>query len=195
MIANPEAACYNEHIAIIPRKKVIDYMTRDDLLRIGVISSTHGIRGEVKVFPTTDLPEQYETLESVFLDTGKELLTLELERVRYFKNRIIVKFKGYDNINDIEPYKGKDLLITREQAVPLEENEYFIADLIGCRAVTEEGRELGVLDDVLETGANDVFVVKKPDGKELLLPYIEECILDIDLEEKMITVHMMEGLE
>jgi 16S rRNA processing protein RimM len=170
-------------------------MTRDDLLRIGVISSTHGIRGEVKVFPTTDIPEQYETLKSVFLDTGKELLTVEIERVRYFKNMIIVKFKGFDDINEIERYKGKDLLITREQAVPLEENEYFIADLIGCRAVTEDGEELGVLDDVLETGANDVFVVKKKDGKELLLPYIEECILEIDLEEKMITVHMMEGLE
>lgn len=168
---------------------------RDDLLRIGVISSTHGIRGEVKVFPTTDYPEQFEELASVFLDTGKELLELELQKVRYFKNMVIVKFRDYDNINDIEPYKGKDLLITREQAVPLEEGEFFIADILGSRVVTEEGRELGVLDDVLETGANDVFVVKKPDGKELLLPYIEECILAVDVDEKLITVHMMEGLE
>lgn len=168
---------------------------RDDLLRIGVISSTHGIRGEVKVFPTTDYPEQFEELASVFLDTGKELLELELQKVRYFKNMVIVKFRGYDNINDIEPYKGKDLLITREQAVPLEEGEFFIADILGSRVVTEEGRELGILDDVLETGANDVFVVKKPDGKELLLPYIEECILAVDVDGKLITVHMMEGLE
>ncbi len=167
----------------------------EDMLRIGVVSSTHGIRGEVKVFPTTDRPEQFETLDTVFLDTGKQLLTMEIEKVRYFKKMLIVKFKGYDNINDIEPYKGKDLLITRDQAVPLEENEYFIADIIGCRAVTDEGRELGVVDDVLETGANDVFLVKKPDGKELLLPYIEECILAVDLEEKKITVHMMKGLE
>ena len=164
-------------------------------MRIGVVSSTHGIRGEVKVFPTTDRLEQFETLDTVFLDTGKQLLTMEIEKVRYFKKMLIVKFKGYDNINDIEPYKGKDLLITRDQAVPLEENEYFIADIIGCRAVTDEGRELGVVDDVLETGANDVFLVKKPDGKELLLPYIEECILAVDLEEKKITVHMMKGLE
>lgn len=168
---------------------------RDDLLRIGVISSTHGIRGEVKVFPTTDYPEQFEKLESVFLDTGKEMRKLEIQKVRYFKNMVIVKFCGYDNINDIEPYKGKDLLITREQAVPLEEGEFFIADLIGSRVVTEEGEELGILDDVLETGANDVFSVKKADGKELLLPYIDECILEIDVDEKLITVHMMEGLE
>lgn len=170
-------------------------MMRDDLLRIGVISSTHGIRGEVKVFPTTDYPEQFEKLESVFLDTGKEMRKLEIQKVRYFKNMVIVKFCGYDNINDIEPYKGKDLLITREQAVPLEEGEFFIADLIGSRVVTEEGEELGILDDVLETGANDVFSVKKADGKELLLPYIDECILEIDVDEKLITVHMMEGLE
>lgn len=170
-------------------------MIRDELLRIGVISSTHGIRGEVKVFPTTDYPEQFEELDSVFLDTGKEMLKLEPEKVRYFKNMVILKFKGYNNINDIEQYKGKDLLITREQAVPLEDGEFFIVDIIGSRVVTDDGRELGVLDDVLETGANDVFLVKKPDGKELLLPYIDECIIGIDPDGKLVTVHMMEGLE
>lgn len=166
-----------------------------DLLRIGVISNTHGIRGEVKVFPTTDIPEQFENLESILLDTGKERLILEIERVRYFKNMVILKFKGYDNINAIEQYKGKDLLITREQAVPLEEGEFFIMDIVGSRVITDENKELGILTAVMETGANNVFVVKKTDGKELLLPYIPDCVLNIDVEEKLIQVHMMKGLE
>ncbi len=170
-------------------------MKKEDLLRIGVISSTHGIHGEVKVFPTTDYPEQFEELESVFLDNDNTLLPMEIENVRYFKDKIILKFKNYDNINEIECYKGKDLLITRQQAVPLEEGEYFISDLIGSRVVTDNGRELGELFDVLETGANHVFLVKKQDRKELLLPYIPDCVLEIDIENKLVTVHMMEGLE
>ena len=103
--------------------------------------------------------------------------------------------KSYDNINDIERYKGKDLLVTRENAVPLEEGEYFIADLIDLDVVDEDGNKLGILYDVMQTGANDVYVVKNQEnGKEILLPGIEECILDINLEEKKITVHLMEGL-
>lgn len=170
-------------------------MEKEDLLRIGVITSTHGIRGEVKVYPTTDYPEQFEELETVFLDVNENLLPMEIEKVRYFKNMVILKFKGYQTINDMEPYKGKDLLITREQAVPLEEGEYFISDLIGSRVVTEDKKELGELFDVLETGANHVFLVKKPDGRELLLPYIPDCVLEIDIEAKLVKVHMMEGLE
>lgn len=170
-------------------------MKKEDLLRIGVISNTHGIHGEVKVFPTTDYPEQFEELEDIFLDNNTTLLSMKIEKVRYFKNMIILKFKGYDNINEIECYKGKDLFITREQAVPLEDGEYFISDLIGSQVITDDGRELGELFDVLETGANNVFLVKKRDGGELLLPYIPDCVLSIDIEEKLVTVHMMKGLE
>jgi len=169
-------------------------MDQNDMLRIGVISSTHGIRGEVKVYPTTDYPEQFKDLDLIYLDTGADLLEMEPERVRYFKNMIILKFKGIDNINDIEQYKGRDLFITREQAIPLEEGEYFITDLIGCKVITDEGIELGELVDVLETGANDVFTVKQPDGKEVLLPYIDECVLAVDVENKQVTVHIMDGL-
>lgn len=170
-------------------------MGKEDLLRIGVISSMHGIHGEVKVFPTTDYPEQFEDLESVLLDNNGTLMSMKIEKVRYFKNMVILKFHDYNNINEMEAYKGKDLLIAREQAVPLEEGEYFISDLIGSRVVTEDGEELGELFDVLETGANHVFLVKRPDGKELLLPYIPDCVLEIDIETKFIKVHVMEGLE
>ena len=166
----------------------------EDMLRVGVISSTHGVRGEVKVFPTTDDPARFEDLETVFLDTGREKLKLEITGVKFFKNMVILKFKGYDNINDIEKYRGKDLWITRDQAVPLGEDENFVADLIGLSVVTDQGETLGVMKDVMFTGANDVYVVERENGKELLFPAIKDCILDVDLEEGVMTVHVLDGL-
>ena len=166
----------------------------EDLLRVGVIANTHGIRGEVKVFPTTDEKERFKDLIKVILDMGKEQKVLEIQSVRFFKNLVILKFKGIDNINDIEMYKGKDLLVTREDAVPLEEGEYFIADLLDLDVYSDEDEKIGVLYDVMQTSANDVYVVKTEEGKEILLPAIDECILDIDLEENRMTVHIMEGL-
>ena len=166
----------------------------DNYLRVGVISSTHGIKGEVKVYPTTDNLERFRSLKQVFLDTGKDYIELEIEGVKFFKQQAILKFKGFDNINDIEKYKGRDLLVTRENAVKLEEGEYFIYDLIGSKVVTEEGDTLGELTEVMTTGANDVYIVKTPDGKEILLPYISECILDIDITNKVIRAHILPGL-
>lgn len=166
----------------------------DNLLRVGVISSTHGIKGEVKVYPTTDDPNRFKELKQVILDTGKEQLNLEIEGVKFFKQMVILKFKGIDNINDIEKYRGKDLLITRENAVALEEGEYFIYDLLDSEVYSDEGDKLGVLTEILTTAANDVYVVKMSNGKELLLPSIKECILDIDVENKKILVHVMPGL-
>lgn len=166
----------------------------EDMLRVGVISSTHGVRGEVKVFPTTDDPARFEDLKTVFLDTGREKLELEITGVKFFKNMVILKFKGYDNINDIEKYRGKDLWITREQAVPLGEDENFVGDLIGLQVVTDEGETLGTMKDVMFTGANDVYVVEREDKKEILLPAIKDCILDVDLENGVMTVHVLDGL-
>jgi len=111
----------------------------EDLLQIGVITTTHGVRGEVKVFPTTDDPKRFKKLKQVILDTGKEQTELEVAGARFFKNLVILKFKGIDNINDVEQYRQKSLYVTRENAVPLEENEYFIADLIGLKVVSDEG--------------------------------------------------------
>lgn len=166
----------------------------ENYLRVGVISSTHGVRGEVKVYPTTDDPSRFNDLKEVHLDTCRELLKLEIEGIKFFKQMVILKFKGFDNINDIEKYRGKDLLITRENAVKLEEGEYFIYDLIDSEVFSDEGRKLGVLTEIMTSAANDVYVVKLENGKELLLPAIEECILDIDAENKKITVHVMNGL-
>ena len=166
----------------------------EQLLRVGVISSTHGVRGEVKVYPTTDDVNRFKKLKNVVLDTGKEHLKLEVSGVKFFKNQVILKFKGIDNINDIEKYKGKDLLVNREDAVALEENENYVADLIDLKVVTDVGQVLGVLTEVMETGANDVYVVETEDGKELLLPAIRDCILDVDLETEVMTVHILPGL-
>lgn len=163
-------------------------------MRVGVISSTHGIRGEVKVFPTTDDLNRFRTLKQVRLDTGKEQINLEVENVKFFKQFAILKFKGIDNINDIEKYKGKDLLVTREEAVPLKEHEFFICDLIGCMAYEEDGKEFGELTEVMQTGANDVFIFKTKDGKEILVPYTQECIKSIDIQNKKIVVFLLPGL-
>ena len=154
----------------------------EDLLQVGVITTTHGLRGEVKVFPTTDDAHRFDHLKSVLLDTGKELCELDIERVKYFKQYVILKFKDVDNINDIEPYKGKSLYVTREFAVPLKENEYYIADLIGMEVYLENGECFGTLMDVMETGANDVYVVHLEAGKEVLIPAIKDCIKEVDVE-------------
>lgn len=164
------------------------------MLRVGVITSPHGIKGEVKVFPTTDDAKRFKELKKVILDTGKEYIPMEIEHVKFFKNMVILKFRGYDNINEIEKYKSRDLLITRDQAVDLEPDEYFITDLIGLTVVSDQGAELGTLKDVLETGANDVYVVAMKDGKELMLPAIGDCILNVDLEQGRMEVHVLEGL-
>ncbi len=165
----------------------------EQFLQVGVISSTHGIRGEVKVFPTTDDPARFKKLKKVLLETGKEQLELEVQSVKFFKQFVIVKFKGIDNINDIERYKGKSLLIPREDAVPLKKDEYYIADLIGMEVLTEEGH-FGVLKDVMETGANEVYIVESDEHGEVLIPAIRQCILDVDVEEKKMKIRLMDGL-
>ena len=163
-------------------------------LQVGVISSTHGVRGEVKVFPTTDDVTRFRQLKKVYLDTGREMLPLEIQNVKFFKQFAILKFKGIDNINDIEKYRGKSLMIDREDAVDLEEDEYFIADMIVMKVCTEDGSEFGTLKDVMETGANDVYIIDSLEHGEVLIPAIRECILDVDMDEERMTIHLMEGL-
>lgn len=166
----------------------------EDFLQVGAVTSTHGLRGEVKVFPTTDDPKRYQKLKKVYLKTQKQQKELEIERVRFFKNLVILKFKGLDDIADVQPYKGAKLYIMREDAVPLAEDEYFAADLIGLSVVSDENEKLGEVSNVLLTGANDVYVVKQSDGKELLIPAIKDCIKKIDLIGGEMIVHLLPGL-
>ena len=165
----------------------------EQFFQVGVISSTHGIRGEVKVFPTTDDPLRFKKLKKVLLDTGREQLELEVQSVKFFKQFVIVKFKGIDNITDIEKYKGKGLFVSREDAVPLDEDEYYIADLIGMEVFTEDGR-FGVVKDVMETGANEFYIVDSDDHGEVLIPAIRQCVLDVNVEEKKMLVRLLDGL-
>ena len=161
----------------------------EQFLQVGVISSTHGIRGEVKVFPTTDDPNRFKKLK-------KEKLSLEVQGVKFFKQFVIVKFKGIDNINDIEQYKGCSLFVSREDAVALEEDGYFIADLIGMEVYTDENPEelFGTLKDVIETGANEVYLVESKTHGEVLIPAIRQCILSVDVKAQKMQVHLLNGL-
>ena len=166
----------------------------EDLLRVGVITSTHGIRGEVKVFPTTDDPMRFKKLKKAVICGRRENVNVEIASVKFFKQYVILKFKEFDNINDIEQYVKKDLCVTRENAVKCEPGEYFICDLIGLDVITDEGEHIGKLTDVLGTGANNVYEVTADNGKTILIPVIDQCILDHNLEEKTVTVHMLPGL-
>lgn len=166
----------------------------EDRFQIGVITSPHGVKGEVKVFPTTDDSKRFKNLKTVILDTGKEEKLLTVEGVKFFKKFVILKFKEINSMNDAETYRRMKLLVPREQAVPLEKDEYYVADLIDLKVVLEDGSEYGILKDVLETGANDVYVIELPEGKEVLLPAIKECVLNISMGERTMMIHLMKGL-
>lgn len=166
----------------------------EDLLQVGVITSPHGVRGEANVFPTTDDPARFRKLKSVYLDDGKEVRTVEIQSVKFFKNMVIVKLRGIDDRNGIEKLRQAKLLVSREDAVPLGENEYFIADLIGLSVCSDEGEELGTITDVLQTGANDVYVINREGARELLVPAIRECVQSVDIARGQMTVHLLPGL-
>ena len=167
----------------------------EDLLQIGTITSTHGIRGEVKVFPMTDDNRRFKKLKECFIEYKNELMPMTCKSAKFFKNMVILGFEGYDNINDIEKYKQCGLYVDRAHAVQLQKDEFFIADLIGVQVLTEEGKELGTLTEIIPTGANDVYVVTDSHNKELLLPAIKECIKKVDIDNRCITVKLMKGME
>lgn len=166
----------------------------EQFFQVGVITTTHGLKGEVKVFPTTDDPKRFKQLKEVILDTGKERVNAEVASARFFKNLVILKFKGIDDINDVEKYRKATIWVSRENAIPLGEDENFIADLIGMTVTSDEGEDLGILTDVLQTAANDVYVIEKKGQPQLLIPAIHQCILETDVEGATMKVHLLPGL-
>lgn len=165
-----------------------------DRFQVGAVASVHGIKGEVKVFPTTDEPEKFKKLKTVWLNTGKEEREIGLQSVKFFKKMVIVKFEGIDSPEEAYQYRGATLWIPRRKAVPLKKDEYYRADLIGLSVFTEDGEALGALTDVLETGANDVYEITLPDKRTVLFPAIKDCVKEVDLEAGRMTVHVLEGL-
>lgn len=166
----------------------------EEILQVGIITTTHGVRGEVKVYPTTDDANRFKKLKEVILDTGRNRITLEIEGIKFFKQMVILKFKGIDTLDEAAKYRQAGLYVTRENAVKLNRDEYFIADLIGLEVYDASGEFLGCLEDVMTTGANDVYVIRMADGRELLLPAIKQCILNVDMEQRRMKVHVLEGL-
>lgn len=165
---------------------------------VGKVANTHGIRGELKVIPHTDFPEQRFAPGSRLTLLKEESVSggvpVEVQSARLHKNVYIVKLKGYNDINEVEKYKGWMLKIAENQREKLDEDEYYYSDIIGCRAVTEDGEELGTISEILSPGANDVWVVDLPKKKQLLLPVIDDVIIDVDVKEKRVTVRLMEGM-
>jgi 16S rRNA processing protein RimM len=166
---------------------------KTEFFRVGVISSAHGIKGELNVFPTCEDPSRFKKLKTVYLGEGGTVLTVE--SVKFFKNMVILKVKEIPDRTEAEKYRNKELYVDRANAVPLKEGEYYISDILGSTVITDEGEELGTLVNVMQTGANDVFEVQlKNDKKTVLLPKIDDCVLKVDAEKGEILVHMMKGL-
>lgn len=166
----------------------------EQFLRVGVITTTHGLKGEVKVYPTTDSKERFLELDEVVLRTNRTELVLHIEKVRFFKELVIVKFEEFNKIEDVEGFKQAELYVSRENAAPLEEGEYYIGDLIGMSVITDRDEELGTLKDVMETGANDVYVIDTQKYGEVLIPAIKQCILEVDVQMNRMKVHLLPGL-
>lgn len=166
---------------------------------VGRIVNTHGVRGEVRILSTTDFEEERFVVGNklaAFKKEDKKPTWVTIQSVRRHKNFILLTFEGMNNINLVEPFKEGMLKVTKDQMEEdlLEENEYFYHDIIGCSVVSEEGETIGEVKDILQTGANDVWVVKGVKGKEQYIPYIEDVVKDINIDEKVITIHVMEGL-
>ena len=161
----------------------------EEVLQIGVITKPHGVHGEVKVFPMTDDVKRFKKLRKTLLDTGGGYVELECEGAKFFKQFVILKFKDHDSVESVAKYVQKGIFVMRSDAVKPGKDEYFIADLIGMKAADEE---LGV--NVIETGANDVYEIELEDGRDLLLPAIKECVLDVDVEGGFMKIHVLPGL-
>lgn len=166
----------------------------EEYLEIGQIVNTNGLKGFLKVKPLTDDITRFENLETVYIQKHKDLVEFKVQDVKYIKNMVLLKLEGIDNIGEAEKYKNFYIKINRKDAVELEENSYFIVDIIGSEVYTEENELLGKVVDVFQTGSNDVYSVKNQEGKEILLPAISDVIKDVDIKNKKIVVHLMEGL-
>ena len=167
----------------------------EQYFEIGKITGTHGIRGTMRVFPTTEDPSRFERLKEIIVEIRGKQETFHIQKVAFHKQFVLLTVKEITDINVAELYKNGRILFPDAMAIPLGEDEYYNRDLYGLKVVTEEGEELGEITEIFPTGSNDVYVVKKDGkGKELLLPAIKDCIKNVDLENSVMTVKLLEGL-
>lgn len=165
-----------------------------EYLELGQIVNVRGLKGEVKLNSFAEDDSVFETLKTVFIKKKNEMLEKQIEKVSYTKNQVVLKFKDCNSIDEAETLRNTYLLVKKEDLGELPEGVYYLADLIGLDVYTEEGELLGVVDDIYSTGANDIYVVKNEEGKEKLLPGIDEVIKNIDIKAGRITVNLLEGL-
>lgn len=168
---------------------------KNSLLEVGKIVNTHGLRGEVKVVAWTDSPDDFEKIKTVYIKMKSEQFSLKIKSIKYQKNNLIIKFDEFNNINEVLPYKNAVLYADREELGPLDEGVYYIVDLIGLDVITEDGEKVGVICDVFNAGASDIYDVKREGKKNLLLPVIDEVVKEVDLENGRVVVNIMEGLD
>lgn len=165
-----------------------------EYIDIGQIANTHGIKGELKIIPLTDDPERYSKLKTVYVDNKGVLNKLNIETVRYFKNFVFIKFKEIIDMNSAEKLKGLIVKIDRKDAVKLPIDTFFIFDLINCEVFEENGKRLGIIKNILQTGSNDVYVVECEDSKDILIPALKSVVKNISIEDKKIIVSLPKGL-
>jgi len=161
---------------------------------IGTIINTHGIKGEVKINPSTDFNSRFNPGEIVYLPLKDKDLELIIKKSRNHKQQLLVQFEGYESIQQVEEWKGNHLYIKASQQKQLKENEYYYHEIIGCEMITTEGMRLGEITSILAPGANDVWVVQDEKEQEYLIPYIADVVKKVDVQNKKVIIELMEGL-
>ena len=166
----------------------------EEYFEIGQIVNTSGLKGILKIKPFTDDIKKFSNLKTIYIKTKSGLTEFKIEQVRYVKNMVMLKLAGIDTVEEAEKYRNLYIKILRDQEEELEEGSYYVVDILGCKVNTDANQELGKIVDVFQTGSNDVYVVKDEQGKQILLPEIKQVIKNVDIKNKIITVHLLEGL-
>ncbi|MDD9138384.1 ribosome maturation factor RimM [Fructobacillus sp. CRL 2054] len=170
-------------------------MESTNYFKIGSIVNTHGIRGELKVKAITDFAEErFAKGATVYRLSNNQYIAETVEKARVHKGMWLITFKGITNINEVEAYKGEDLYVAEADRDDLDDGEYYYSDIIDCTVQDEDGQVIGAVKEIMETGANDVWIVKRPKGADALIPVIADVVKDVNIDDKVITIDVLEGL-
>jgi 16S rRNA processing protein RimM len=165
-----------------------------ELVTIGVVVNTHGHLGEVRIKPLTDYPERFKTMKTLKIYKNKEIRELTIKGLKDHNGMIIARFDEINDMNQAIEIKGSEIKVNRDEVVQLPPDHFFVFDLIGLAVYTIDNEYLGLIDEVIETGANDVYIIKKPGSKDILIPALKKLVHEVNLEDKKMIVELMEGL-